>query len=154
MYFSGKEKRETNEKRACGIRDSCEKGAGMRDQEPRPPPLQTLQIVSLSRNMFTNRMVISRNVSNLRDVCNIMRLIQGKVSLISDCICHHTFIRRKGLHHLYVVTVKANHRMGTLRRAFAKLKNVYAMEWSLSGKLSQSCGIFIPSYSYYTLFER
>ena len=32
MYFSGKEKRETNEKRACGIRDSCEKGAGMRDQ--------------------------------------------------------------------------------------------------------------------------
>ena len=32
MYFSGKEKRDSDKK--CGMRDSREKRAGMRDQEP------------------------------------------------------------------------------------------------------------------------
>ena len=42
MYFSGKEKRYLgNWWTTCGMQDSREKGAGMRDQDP-PPPFQTL----------------------------------------------------------------------------------------------------------------
>ena len=43
MYFCGKEKRDSgNWWKTCGMRDSSEKGAGMRDQDP---PFQTLSEV-------------------------------------------------------------------------------------------------------------
>ena len=42
MYFCGKEKRDSgNWWKTCGMRDSREKGAGMRDQDP---PFQTLLV--------------------------------------------------------------------------------------------------------------
>ena len=48
MYFCGKEKRDSgNWWKTCGMRDSSEKGAGMRDQDP---PFQTLINVSWGWN--------------------------------------------------------------------------------------------------------
>ena len=42
MYFYGKKNRiRESDDKLCGMRDSLEKGAGMRDQDP-PPPCQTL----------------------------------------------------------------------------------------------------------------